>query len=92
MSTEAQALFTPPTERLKASNGSVSNWKKRARQGAASTQLKDQKGASDDGLKEDQRELEAADYQSKKGRKSMEAQHCYILESAVAVEQLRQAQ
>lgn len=64
--TEAQLQTTPPETRTKAPNGSVSNWKKRARHGADSTQLKDQKGASDDGRKEDQRELEVANYQSKK--------------------------
>jgi hypothetical protein len=66
--------------------------RKRARQGVATTQLKDQMGDNDDGSKEDQRELEGIDYQSKKGRKFVEEQHCCTHEKAVAVEQPRQAQ
>jgi hypothetical protein len=92
MSTEAQALFTPPTERLKASNGSVSNWKKRARQEAASTQSKEQKGTIGDGSKEDQSTVVEVDYQQRKGRKLVEGQLCCTKQLAVAVKQPRQAQ
>lgn len=92
MSTEAQPQFTHSNERPKASNGSVSNWKKRARHEAASTQSKNQKGTIADGSKEDQRTVEEGDYQYKKGRKLVEGQLCCTKELAVAVEQPRQAQ
>jgi len=92
MSTEAQPLVTQSNERKKASNGSVANWKKRARHEAASTQSEVQKDTNADGSKEDQRIMEEGVYQQKKGRKMVEGQLCCTKELAVAVEQPRQAQ